>query len=176
MTTVWDHHVHSWLLSSQNSRHSRVGGVFGDCQAAIPNSKSQTRPSRSFVGTTRHHILTAPDLQRLSGDFVGTRHAQTHAQKRTNVRSVVRHDLCHTMPDGALLRAMEGAMSHKQTILSFEIEKERIVPLKEAARLAGCSADTLKRNCRDKIIQISDRRIGMRVRDALMLQPEQKST
>jgi hypothetical protein len=61
-------------------------------------------------------------------------------------------------------------MSSNQPTLSFEIEMERIVPLKEAARLAGCSADTLKRNHRDKIVQISDRRIGMRVRDALQLE------
>ena len=71
------------------------------------------------------------------------------------------------MPDGALLRATQGAMANNKTPYSFEIEMQRIVPLKEAARLAGCSADTLKRNHRDKIVQISDRRIGMRIRDAL---------
>jgi hypothetical protein len=84
------------------------------------------------------------------------------------VRLVVCHDLCDIMPDGALLRATEGTMSSNNT--SFEIEMARIVPLKEAARLAGCSPDTLKRNHRDKIVQISDRRIGMRVRDALQLE------
>ena len=84
------------------------------------------------------------------------------------MRLVVCHDLCDIMPDGALLRATEGTMSSNNT--SFEIEMARIVPLKEAARLAGCSPDTLKRNHRDKIVQISDRRIGMRVRDALQLE------
>jgi hypothetical protein len=76
------------------------------------------------------------------------------------------------VPNGALLRATEGTMSSNRTTLSFEIEMERIVPLKEAARLAGCSPDTLKRNHRNKIVQISDRRIGMRVRDALQLEAE----
>ncbi len=61
-------------------------------------------------------------------------------------------------------------MSNNKPHLSWEIEMERIVPIKEAARLAGCSPDTLKRNHRDKIVQISDRRIGMRIRDALQLQ------
>jgi hypothetical protein len=73
------------------------------------------------------------------------------------------------VPGGALLRAIEGTMSSNNTPLSAEIEMARIVPLKEAARLAGCSADTLKRNHPDKIVQISDRRVGMRVRDALQL-------
>lgn len=49
------------------------------------------------------------------------------------------------------------------------IERERIVSLPEAARLRGCSIDTLKRNDANKIIRLSPRRVGMRVRDALNL-------
>jgi hypothetical protein len=49
------------------------------------------------------------------------------------------------------------------------LDLERIVPLPEAAKLSSVSEDTLKRRHRDKIIQISDRRLGMRVKHALML-------
>jgi hypothetical protein len=45
----------------------------------------------------------------------------------------------------------------------------RVVPIREAAQLAGVSEDTLRRRRADKIIQLSPRRQGMRVRDALML-------
>jgi hypothetical protein len=49
------------------------------------------------------------------------------------------------------------------------IELQRIAPLSEAARLSGLSIDSLKRHHRTKFIQLSERRFGMRVRDALML-------
>jgi hypothetical protein len=45
----------------------------------------------------------------------------------------------------------------------------RIVTLREAAQLAGCSEDTLKRRHSAKIIRLSPRRLGMRIRDALFL-------
>jgi hypothetical protein len=45
----------------------------------------------------------------------------------------------------------------------------RIISLREAAQLAGCSEDTLKRRHPSKIIRISPRRLGMRIRDALFL-------
>jgi hypothetical protein len=45
----------------------------------------------------------------------------------------------------------------------------RIVSLREAAQLAGCSEDTLKRRHSSKIVRISPRRLGMRIRDALLL-------
>jgi hypothetical protein len=48
-----------------------------------------------------------------------------------------------------------------------EIELERIVPLKEAARLRGTSVDTLRRRFSHKIIKISPRRDGMKIRDAI---------
>jgi hypothetical protein len=49
------------------------------------------------------------------------------------------------------------------------VERLRIVPLAEAARLAGISQDGLLRHHRDKLIKLSPRRIGMRLGDALML-------
>jgi hypothetical protein len=48
------------------------------------------------------------------------------------------------------------------------IELQRIAPLSEAARLAGVSKDTLQRHHADKILKLSPRRLGMRVRDALL--------
>jgi hypothetical protein len=51
----------------------------------------------------------------------------------------------------------------------LEIELQRIVDLKEASRLSGLSIDSIKRHHRDKILKLSPRRCGMRVRDALML-------
>jgi hypothetical protein len=53
--------------------------------------------------------------------------------------------------------------------LPTEIQLRRIVSLPDAAALASVSVDTLKRRHADKIITLSPRRKGMRVRDALML-------
>jgi hypothetical protein len=49
------------------------------------------------------------------------------------------------------------------------LELERIAPLSEAAHLSGLSEDSIRRNHRDKLIQVGPRRLGMRVRHALML-------
>jgi hypothetical protein len=49
------------------------------------------------------------------------------------------------------------------------VELQRIVDLKEAARLSGLSIDTIKRRHPDKIIALSPRRRGMRVGIALSL-------
>jgi len=48
-------------------------------------------------------------------------------------------------------------------------EMERLVTLSEAARLAGVSKDTLKRNYRHKFVRLGARMWGMRLKDALML-------
>ena len=45
----------------------------------------------------------------------------------------------------------------------------RIVPPEEAERLSTLSWDLIKRHHRDKILHVSDRRVGMRVGHALML-------
>lgn len=49
------------------------------------------------------------------------------------------------------------------------LELERIVTLREASRLSSESVDTLKRRHTSKLVKLSPRRLGMRVRDALML-------
>ncbi len=49
------------------------------------------------------------------------------------------------------------------------VERLRIVPLAEAARLAGVSEDHLRRHHSAKFIRLGPRRIGMRQGDALML-------
>ena len=48
-------------------------------------------------------------------------------------------------------------------------ELHRVVDLKEASRLSGLSVDSIKRHHSDKITDLSPRRVGMRLRDALML-------
>jgi hypothetical protein len=53
--------------------------------------------------------------------------------------------------------------------LSPERELDRIISMEQAAAVSGLSADTLKRRYSDKIIKLSPRRIGMRLRDALLL-------
>jgi hypothetical protein len=49
------------------------------------------------------------------------------------------------------------------------LELARIVPIPEAVRLSSLSEETLRRKHRDKWIQLSERRYGMRLRDVLML-------
>jgi len=56
------------------------------------------------------------------------------------------------------------------------IELQRIVPLAEAARLSSLSPDSLMRHYRDKLIQLSPRRFGMRVGDALQLTVSKKKS
>jgi hypothetical protein len=50
-----------------------------------------------------------------------------------------------------------------------DIELDRIVTLKRAAELMGVHVDTVRRNYRDKFVWISDRCVGLRLRDALKL-------
>jgi hypothetical protein len=51
---------------------------------------------------------------------------------------------------------------------SVDIELDRIVSITEASKLSNLSPDTLRRVHRDKIVRLSPRREGMRIRDALM--------
>ena len=48
-------------------------------------------------------------------------------------------------------------------------DPDRIVSIAEAARLSSLSIDTLRRRHRDKWLQLSERRFGMRRRDVLLL-------
>jgi hypothetical protein len=49
------------------------------------------------------------------------------------------------------------------------LEGERVTHLSEAARLNGVSIDTLRRQHSNKIVKMSDKRVGMRLKDALSL-------
>lgn len=49
------------------------------------------------------------------------------------------------------------------------LELERVAPMPEASHLSGLSEDSLRRHHPDKIIDLSPRRQGMRVRDALTI-------
>ena len=54
-------------------------------------------------------------------------------------------------------------------LMKWPIELLRIVPPEEVERLSTLSWDSIKRHHRDKILHVSDRRVGMRVGHALML-------
>jgi hypothetical protein len=54
-------------------------------------------------------------------------------------------------------------------LLTWPVELLRFVGAEEAERLSGLSWDTIKREHGDKVVQLSTRRVGMRVGHALML-------
>jgi hypothetical protein len=60
--------------------------------------------------------------------------------------------------------------------LSVGLELERIVSLQEAARISDLSPDSWKRNHPDKLVRLSPRRLGIRLRDALMLPGESEAS
>jgi hypothetical protein len=51
------------------------------------------------------------------------------------------------------------------------IELNRIIPLAEAVKLSSLSDDVWRRQYSHKFIWLSPRRIGVRLKDALMLNP-----
>lgn len=57
------------------------------------------------------------------------------------------------------------AADHAQLLAG--IEAQRVVPLKEAARLAGVSIDTLRKHYRNLIVRVGPKRVGMRLGDVL---------
>jgi hypothetical protein len=59
--------------------------------------------------------------------------------------------------------------NHPVELLQWPIELLRIIPPPEAERISTLSWDTIKRRHPDKIVHLSERRVGMRVGDALML-------
>jgi hypothetical protein len=50
-----------------------------------------------------------------------------------------------------------------------EWELDQIISMQEAEEISSLSVDSLKRHHADKLIALSPRRLGMRLRDALML-------
>jgi hypothetical protein len=76
-----------------------------------------------------------------------------------------------TTPESAshlleIFRAMPAPTDNRAK-LSPEQELRRIIPLEQVAELRACSVDTIRRTMADKIIKISERRVGMRLGDAL---------
>ena len=67
-------------------------------------------------------------------------------------------------PETIVVQTHGAESSHKGWL-----ELERIASLNEASMLAGLSIDGLRRYHSDKIIVLSPRRRGMRVKHALML-------
>ena len=53
--------------------------------------------------------------------------------------------------------------------LPSALELDRIVSLQEAEKISSLSVDSWKRHHADKIVGLSPRRLGVRLRDALML-------
>jgi hypothetical protein len=49
------------------------------------------------------------------------------------------------------------------------LELDRIITLQEAVKISSLSVDSWKRNHPDKVVELSPRRLGVRLRDALML-------
>jgi hypothetical protein len=80
-----------------------------------------------------------------------------------------------TIKATAQAAARETARTEQPIERSFEHKSEpkddpdRVVTLAEASRLSSLSIDTLRRKHRNKFVQLSERRFGMRKRDALML-------
>jgi hypothetical protein len=56
--------------------------------------------------------------------------------------------------------------------LSPDRELDRIITLQEAEKISSLSVDSWKREHPDKIIKLSTRRLGIRLRDALKLPRE----
>jgi hypothetical protein len=49
------------------------------------------------------------------------------------------------------------------------LELDRIISLQEAEKVSSLSVDSWKRHHADKFVELSPRRLGVRLRDALML-------
>jgi hypothetical protein len=70
----------------------------------------------------------------------------------------------------AIRPEVTGRRSGEADLLKWPVELLRFVGPEEAERLSTLSWDTIKRKHSDKIVQLSDRRVGMRVGHALMLE------
>ena len=69
-----------------------------------------------------------------------------------------------------LLLQQEAAMSVDEDFkLPTKHELDRIISLQEAEQVSSLSPSSWKRNHPDKIVELSPRRLGVRLRDALLL-------
>jgi hypothetical protein len=59
--------------------------------------------------------------------------------------------------------------TNRNVELRADIELQRVIPVRQAAELAGISKDTLVRNHPEIVIKLSTRRVGVRLRDALAI-------
>ena len=84
-----------------------------------------------------------------------------------------------------LLRKEHGCASAAQEVsmpadddvkLLPRLELDRIISLQAAKKLSSLSPDSWKRNHPDKVVELSPRRYGIRLRDALMLKPNKSAT
>ena len=53
--------------------------------------------------------------------------------------------------------------------LPSALELDRIISMQEAEAVSSLSVDSWKRHHADKVVELSPRRLGVRLRDALML-------
>ena len=60
-------------------------------------------------------------------------------------------------------------ITNRKTELRPDLELLRVLPVEQAAEIAGISKDTLRRNHPEIIIKLSTRRVGVRLRDALAI-------
>jgi hypothetical protein len=66
--------------------------------------------------------------------------------------------------------AQETAMPPNDDVkLPSKNELDRIITLQEAEQVSSLSPTSWKRNHRDKLVELSPRRLGIRLRDALRL-------
>jgi hypothetical protein len=69
-----------------------------------------------------------------------------------------------------LLLLQEAPMSTDDDVkLPTKHELDRIITLQEAEKVSSLSPTSWKRNHPDKILELSKRRLGVRLRDALLL-------
>jgi hypothetical protein len=61
--------------------------------------------------------------------------------------------------------------STDRPLLSPERELDKIISLEQVEEVSTLSPDSIKRHHADKLIRLSPRRFGMRLRDALFLKP-----
>jgi hypothetical protein len=80
----------------------------------------------------------------------------------------MRHDAQSAAPTQTEM-TVPAPVKHNRIGLSPELEQARIITLQEAAKLSSISVDSWKRNHPDKIVRLSERRVGVRLADVLAI-------
>ena len=102
--------------------------------------------------------LAALDAQ-IKGAAAGLREIGARLEAIKATATAIHSDAAHE------LQALKQTLDHRDK----RDDLDRIIPLKEAAERRGVSVDTLRRTDRDKFVQLSEARFGMRLRDVLLL-------